>query len=189
MAVTFSTSAGSAGGVQSTYALELTAALEGQFADIADNNVSSFVNETGAVLAYGNLVVVNTAGTVGNSAKTIAAASDTAVGVNALTYVDETATDSNSRSGVKDDQAVNVLSKGVVAVYCVEAVNLTDAVRVYHTADTGVTSGSFAGRFAATAAANKTAVLSGARWVSKTSAAGIALLELNGPDFTLTADT
>ena len=55
MAVTFTTSAGSAGGVQSSYALELTAALEGQFADIADNSVSTFVNETGAVVAYGNL--------------------------------------------------------------------------------------------------------------------------------------
>lgn len=189
MAVTFTTASGTAGGVQSSYALELTAALEGQFADIADNNVATFVNETGAVLAYGGLGVVNTAGSVGNSVKTIAAASDTAVGVVALTYVDESATDTNSRPGVKDDQAVNVLSKGVVAVHCVEGVDLTDTVRVYHTADTGVTSGSFAGRFAATAASGKTAVLGGARWVSKTSAAGIALLELNGPDFSLTADT
>ncbi|MBQ45556.1 MAG: hypothetical protein CMK37_07850 [Porticoccaceae bacterium] len=189
MAVTFSTSTGAAGGVQSAYANELTAALEGQFADIADNNVSTFVNETSAVLAYGGLGVVNGSGSVGNSVKTIAAATDTVVGVVALTYVDESASDSNSRPGVKDDQAVNVLSKGVVAVFCVEAVDLTSEVRVYHDADTGTTSGSFAGRFAATAAANKTAVLSGARWVSKTSAAGIALLELNGPDFSLTADT
>ena len=96
MAVTFTTSAGSAGGVQSSYALELTAALEGQFADIADNSVSTFVNETGAVVAYGNLVVVNASGSVGNSAKTIAAANNTVVGINALTYVDETATDTNS---------------------------------------------------------------------------------------------
>ena len=44
------------------------------------------------------------------------------------------------------------------------------------------------GRFGKTAVQNKTAVLAGARWVSKTSAAGIALLELNGPDFSLTAD-
>ena len=189
MAVTFTTSAGSAGGVQSSYALELTAALEGQFADIADNSVSTFVNETGAVLAYGGLGVVNTAGSVGNSVRTISSAANTPVGVIALTYVDESATDTNSRPGVKDDQAVNILSKGVVAVYCVEAVDLTDAVRVYHHENTGVTSGSFAGRFAATAASGKTAVLSGARWVSKTSAAGIALLELNGPDFSLTADT
>ena len=81
MAVTFTTSAGSAGGVQSSYALELTAALEGQFADIADNSVSTFVNETGAVVAYGNLVVVNASGSVGNSAKTIAAANNTVVGI------------------------------------------------------------------------------------------------------------
>jgi hypothetical protein len=189
MAVTFTTSAGSAGGVQSTYALELTAALEGQFADIADNNVATFVNETGAVLAYGNLAVVNTGGTVGNSAKTIAATGDTVVGVNALTYVDETVLDSNSRPGVADTQAANILSKGVVAVYATEAVDLTDSVRVYHATNTGSTAGAHPGRFAATAVSGKTAVLGGARWVSKTSAAGIALLELNGPDFSLTADT
>ena len=188
MAVTFTTSAGSAGGVQSSYALELTAALEGQFADIADNSVSTFVNETGAVIAYGGLGVVNTAGSVGNSVKTIAATTDTVAGVVALTYVDETATDSNSRPGVKDDQAVNVLSKGVVAVFCTEAVDLTDSVRVYHATNTGSTAGAHPGRFAATAVSGKTAVLSGARWVSKTTTAGIALLELNGPDFSLTAD-
>ena len=45
------------------------------------------------------------------------------------------------------------------------------------------------GRFGKTAVQNKTAVLAGARWVSKTSAAGIALLEINGPDLSLTADT
>ena len=190
MAVTFSgVSTGVAGGVQSAYALELTAALEGQFADIADNSIATFVNETDAVLAFGNLMVVNTGGTVGNSAKTIAATGDTVVGVNALTYVDETATDANSRPGVADEQAINVMNKGVVAVYCTAAVDFTSPVHVYHTVNTGTTAGSFPGRFAASGEADKTAALSGARWVSKTTAAGIALLELNGPDFTLTADT
>ena len=76
---------------------------------------------------------MNASGSVGNSAKTIAAANNTVVGINALTYVDETATDANSRPGVKDDQVMNVLSKGVVAVYCAEAVDLTsDGVRVFH---------------------------------------------------------
>lgn len=190
MAVTFSgVSTGVTGGVQSAYALELTAALEGQFADIADNSIATFVNETDAVLPFGNLMVVNTGGTVGNSAKTIAATGDTVVGVNALTYVDETATDANSRPGVADEQAVNVMNKGVVAVYCTAAVDFTSPVHVYHTVNTGTTAGSFPGRFAASGVSGKTAALSGARWVSKTTAAGIALLELNGPDFTLTADT
>lgn len=190
MAVTFSgVSTGAAGGVQSTYALELTAALEGQFADIADNSIATFVNETSAVIPFGNLVVVNTGGSVGNSAKTIAATGDTAVGVNVLTYVDETATDANSRPGVADDQVMNVMNKGVVAVYCTAAVDLTKGVHVYHTQNTGTTAGSFPGRFAASGVSGKTATLAGARWVSKTTAAGIALLELNGPDFTLTADT
>ena len=189
MAVTFSTSAGAAGGVQSSYELELTAALEGQFADIADNNVATFVNETGAAIAYGNLLVVNTAGTVGNSAKTVAATGDTVVGVNALTYVDEKVLDANSRPGVADEQAVNAINKGVVAVYVTGAVDLTSPVLVYYATHTGTTAGAHPGRFSHAYVSGKTRRLTGARWVSKTTGAGVALLELNGPDFTLAADS
>lgn len=189
MAVTFTTSAGSAGGVQSSYPLELTAALEGQFADISDNNVATFVNETGATIAFGDLLVVNGAGTVGNSAKTIAATGDTVVGVNALTYIEETVLDANSRPGASNEQALNVLNKGVVAVYVTGAVDYTSPVRVYYVTNTGATAGAHPGRFSHAFVSGKTRRLTGARWASKTTGAGIALLELNGPDFTLTADS
>jgi hypothetical protein len=190
MAVTFTTTVtGVAGGVQSSYELELTAALEGQFADIADNNVATFVNETGAGIAFGDLLVVNTGGTVGNSAKTIAATGDTVVGVNALTYIEEKAVDANSRPAASDKQALNVVNQGVVAVYVTGAVDLTSPVRVLYATHTGTTAGAHPGRFSHVFVSGKTRRLSSARWVSKTTGAGIALLELNGPSFTLDADS
>lgn len=190
MAVTFTTTVtGVAGGVQSSYELELTAALEGQFADIADNNVATFVNETGAGIAFGDLLVVNTGGTVGNSAKTIAATGDTVVGVNALTYIEEKATDANGRPAASNKQALNVVNQGVVAVYVTGAVDFTSPVRVLYATHTGTTAGAHPGRFSHVFVSGKTRRLSSARWVSKTTGAGIALLELNGPSFTLDADS
>ena len=190
MAVSFTTTVtGTPGGVQSSYALELTAALEGQFADIADNNVATFVNETGAGLAFGNLLVVSTGGTVGNSAKTIAATGDTVVGVNALTYIEENAVDANGRPAASTTQALNVINKGVVAVYVTGAVDFTSPVRVLHATHTGTTAGAHPGRFSHAFVSGKTRRLTAARWVSKTTGAGVALLELNGPDFTLAADS
>lgn len=190
MAVTFSgASTGAAGGVQQAYSLTHAGLVEGQFADIADNTVATFVNESGGVLPFGNLVVVNTGGTVGNSAKTIAATGDTVAGVNARTYIEETANDANNRLGATNTQAVNVLTEGKVAVYVTGAVDLTSPVRVYYSTHTGTTAGSHPGRFAHAFVSGKTARLSNARWATKTTGAGLAILELNGPSFTLSADS
>jgi hypothetical protein len=184
MAVTFSGAAGSAGGVQQTYALQHDPLLEGQLSDIRDNTIGTYVNETGGVIAFGDIVTYASGGTVANSAKTIAGTSETVVGINVLTYVDETALDSNSRPGVKDKQVLNVANEGAVAVYVHGAVNPSTVVRVVHTA-TGV---KYAGQFNATSISGKTAVLSNARYLTSV-ASGLAILELNGPSFTLTADT
>ena len=186
MAVTFSASGSpTAGGVQQTYALEHDALLEGQLSDIRDNTIGTYINETGAVLPFGNVVVYNTAGTVANSAATISGASDTVQGVNVLTYVDETALDSNSRPGVKDQQVLNVANEGAVAVYVTGAVSPTSPVRVLYSASgTGK-----AGQFSHAFASGKTVRLAGARFLSTTTSSGIAILELNGPSFTLSADS
>jgi len=185
MAVVFTASGtAAAGGVQQAYALTHTALLEGQLSDIRNNTVVSRINETGAVIPFGNGVVYNSAGTVGESAKTIAAAADTFLGVNVLTYVDETALDANSRPGVKDKQMLNVASEGAVAVYVHGAVDPTTVVRVIHTA-TGV---KYAGQFSSTVISGKTATLANARYLTSTTGSGIAILELNGPSFTLTAN-
>jgi len=185
MAVTFSGASGSAGGVQQTYALQHTALLEGQLSDIRDNTIGTYINETNAVLAFGNVVVYNSGGTVANSAKTISAATDTVQGVNVLTYVDETALDTNSRPGVKDDQVMNVANEGAVAVYVHGSVTPATAVRVIHTA-TGV---QYAGQFRSAALSGKTALLANARYLSSVTGSGLAIVELNGPSFALTADS
>ena len=186
MAVTFSTSGTpSAGGVQQAYELQHEALLEGQLSDIRDNTIGTYVNETGAVLAFGNVVVYNSGGTVANSAATISGASDVVVGINVLTYVDETAEDSNGRPGVKAAQAANVANEGAVAVYVTGAVTPASPVRVLYSASgTGK-----AGQFSHAFASGKTVRLSNARFLSSTTTSGIAILELNGPSFTLSADS
>lgn len=189
MSVVFSgTSTGAAGGVQQAYELTHTALVEGQFADIADNTVGTYINESGGVLPFGDLVVVNTGGTVGNSAKTIAATGDSVLGVHGRTYIEETAVDGNSRLGASSTQAVNVLTEGKVAVYVTGAVDFTSPVRVFYAASGAIT-GAYAGRFSGTFVSGKTMRLSNARWASKTTGAGLAILELNGPSFSLSADS
>jgi len=171
--------------VQQSYALVHAALLEGQLSDIRDNTIGTYINETNAVLAFGNVVVYNSGGTVANSAKTISATGDTVQGVNILTYVDETDLDNNSRPGVKDEQVLNVANEGAVAVYVHGAVTPATTVRVIHTA-TGV---QYAGQFRAAALSGKTAVLANARYLSSVTSSGLVVVELNGPSFTLTADT
>jgi hypothetical protein len=184
MAVTFSGTAGAAGGVQQAYELQHEALLEGQLSDIRDNTIGTYVNETNAVIAFGNVVTFASGGTVANSAKTIAGTGETVVGVNVLTYVDETALDANSRPGVKDEQVLNVANEGAVAVYVHGSVTPASPVRVIHTA-TGV---KYAGQFSDAVISGNTALLSNARYLTSVTGSGLAVLELNGPSFTLTAN-
>ena len=186
MAVTFTTSGtASAGGVQQSYALVHAALLEGQLSDIRDNTIGTYINETAVVLPFGDLQVYNLAGTVANSATTISGASDTVLGVNVLTYVDETDVNGDGRPGVKLDQVMNVANEGAVAVYVTGAVNPSSIVRVLYSASgTGK-----AGQFSHAFASGKTVRLSSARYLSSTTGAGLAILELNGPSFTLSADS
>lgn len=186
MAVTFTASGSpSAGGVQQSYALLHDPLLEGQLSDIRDNTIGSYINETAGVIAFGNIVTWASGGTVDKSAKTIAGTGETVLGVNVLTYVDETAKDANDRTGVKTTQAMNVLNEGAVAMYVHGSVTPATTVRVVHTA-TGVR---YPGQLLASGLSGKTAVLSNARYLSSVTGSGLAILEFNGPSFTLTADT
>lgn len=186
MAVTFTGSGTAvASGVQTTYSLAHDAFLEGQLSDARPKVIDSYVNETGAVIPFGNLLVWNSGSTVSDSARTISGTTGTVVGVNVLTYVDETARDANNRPGVKDRQLMNALRRGAVVVYVHGAVDPSTVVRVIHTAS-GV---QYAGQFSAAAVSGRTATLSNAAYLSKTSGSGLAVLDLNGPNFTLTANT
>jgi hypothetical protein len=186
MAVTFTTSGtAAAGGVQQSYALVHAALLEGQLSDIRDNTIGTYINETAVVQPFGDLQVYNLAGTVANSATTISGATGTVLGVNVLTYVDETALNGDSRPGVKIDQVMNVANEGAVAVYVTGTVTPASVVRVLYSASgTGK-----AGQFSHAFASGKTVRLSNARFLSSTTGSGLAILELNGPSFTLSADS
>jgi hypothetical protein len=185
MAVSFTASGTPiAGGVQTTYPLAHDAFLEGQLADARPKVIDSYVNETSGVVAFGNLMVWNSGSTVADSARTISGVSGTVVGLNILTYVDETARDANNRPGAKDRQLMNVLRRGAAVVYVHGAVDPSTPVRVIHTAS-GV---QYAGQFSASAVSGRTALLSNAAYVSRTTGSGLAVLDLNGPNFTLTAN-
>lgn len=185
MAVTFTASGTPiAGGVQTTYAFVHDAFLEGQLADARPKVIDSYVNETSGVVAFGNMLIWNSGSTVADSARTISGVSGLVVGVNVLTYVDETARDANNRPGAKDRQLMNVVRRGAVVVYVHGGVDPSTPVRVIHTAS-GV---QYAGQFSASAVSGRTALVSNAAYLSKTTGSGLAVLDLNGPNFTLTAN-
>lgn len=74
----------------------------------------------------------------------------------------------------------DILDRGYIAVPTVEAVDKSDAVRVFHT-------GANKGKFTGTASAGNTAVIGGAEW-DGSFASGIAVVKLTGT-FSTTADT
>ena len=84
-------------------------------------------------------------------------------------------------SNFEEYDAVPVFDQGVVWVYCEEAVNVGDSVRVRHT--NGVP-----GAFCTTAITNETILLTGAEFRSDAASGTTAKLFLS-PPFTITADT
>lgn len=209
MAVSFTpTTVANPIGVQGSYPQKTDIGHEGMIADLQAYVSRSYRNQSGAVIPFGVLVQSDTSPSSndplaiqpainGTSIVGLALDSLTFEGTDgAQAYVGAagqypgSALDANGRVGYPDKQTVNVMSKGVAIVYSCEAVTLGDAVRFFGVSHTGTLAGSFVGRFGKTAVANKTfALTAGARWLSKTSAAGLALLEIDIPGLTVTADT
>lgn len=195
MAVSFTpTTVSNPTGVQGTYPMTLNAGHEGMIADLQSYVARTGYNESGAVIAYGSVVTLNTSGTE-LSVKKIGGASETIMGIATDAHVFENSAgsiytlaseDANGLIGYPATQPVNVLSKGVIWVYVNEAVpELNSAVRIRHT----TASSKYAGRFDVSADNGKTLlVTAGARWLSTTSGAGLALLEIDIPGLAVTAD-
>jgi len=189
-------------GAQGSYPLELTAGHEGLIADLQAYVSRSYTNESSAVIPYGHAVIIDSSATSGLGAKLPAGASATdvlgiAVDSNVFENVSGTYTPTptnktlDGRIGYPEKQMVNVLSKGVIWVYAVETVALGDAVRLFHTDSASASSNKgYKGRFGKTAEAGKTfEVTAGARWLSAASAGNIALLEIDIPTLSVSADT
>ena len=195
-------------GAQGSYPQKMAIGHEGMIADLQAYVSRSYRNQSGAVIPFGALVMSDaTPGTNDPLAVELATAATGIVGLalDSLTFegvpagntayngasgfYPGSAVDANGLVGYPDKQTVNVMSKGVAIVYSAHAVTLGDAVRFFIVDHNGTTAGAFPGRFGKTAVANKTvAITSGARWLSKTTAAGLALLELDIPGATYSAD-
>ena len=191
-------------GVQGDYPLELVAGHEGMLADLQAYVSRSYYNQTGAAIPFGRLVATdNTPATNDVYAVELAAGATGIVGISIDSFTFEAASETaytrdpspirtdaegTEHVGYPDKQVLNVMSKGVIWVYTAEAVALGDAVRAFTSDYSATTSGADQGRFGKTAVAGETVLIGGARWLSETSEAGLALLELDIPASTFTAD-
>ena len=207
MAVTFTnTIVTDPEGVQGTYPLELVVGHEGMLADLQAYVSRSYYNQTGGAIPFGRLLQLDTTPDTNDVyACELAAGATNIIGISIDSYTFEAVEKANtsyigqptwiredaegeSHVGYPDTQVLNVMSKGVIWVYAVEAVSMGDDVRAFVADYSATTSGADAGRFGTTAAAGNTVLIEGARWLSETTEAGIALLELDIPASTFTAD-
>lgn len=204
MAVSFTaTTVSNPTGVQGSYPQLQTVGHEGMIADLQAYVCRSYRNQSGAAIPYGVLVMTDNNPTSNDPLAVepatgatliqgLAVSSMTLEGVSlgAAYTPNPTPYAADGRMGYPDKETVNVVSKGVVWVWTTEAVALGDAVRFWKTDNSGSVTGAYLGRFAKTAVTNKTVAISvGARWLSETSGAGLALLEIDIPSCTFTADT
>jgi hypothetical protein len=189
-------------GAQGSYPLALTKGHEGMIADLQAYVSRSYYNQSGSPIPFGSFVATDNTPTSNDPfAIELAAGATGIVGLAVDSFVFEGVDGSSAytpnptnkladgRAGYPAGQTVNVLSKGVVWVYTVEAIALGNAVRFYNADHSGTTAGAFVGRFGKTAVNNKTVAVAGARWLSETTAAGLVLLEIDLPGMTFTADT
>jgi hypothetical protein len=206
MAVSFTpTTVTNPTGAQGSYPLELTVGHEGMIADLQAYVSRSYYNQSGAAIPFGSLVATDNSPSSNDPFAVLLATSGTGVvgmAVDGLTFEGVAGSsaytpnptniigDGSARVGYPDTQTVNVLSKGVVWVYTTAAIALGDDVRFFGVDHSSTVDGAYVGRFTKTAVANKTFALSGgARWLSETSGAGLALLEIDIPGITFTADS
>lgn len=208
MAVTFTpTTITSPIGAQSSYPFTSVASHEGMLGNLTSYDTFTGINQTSAALPFGALVQVDTTASRDDNAVTLATgatgnmgilidsftfegvASGNASYLSTSTGIPGTNLYSDGRAGYPNRKSCNVLRRGQIWVYTTEAVGLTDAVRFWKADYSGTTAGAFIGRFAKTAVTTKSVqITNGARWLTKTSAAGLALLEIEMAAATFTAD-
>jgi hypothetical protein len=203
MAVTFTaTTVANPSGAQGSYPLREVAGHEGMLADLQAYVCRSYRNQSGGAIPYGVLVQTDNSPS-SNDALAVKIAEDATLiqGIAVSSQVLEgaslgssytpnpTPVYSDGRYGYPNTETVNVVSKGVIWVYSATAIALGDAVRFYNADHSGTVTGAYLGRFTKTAVANKTVAITGARWLSETTAAGLVLLEIDIPGMTYSADT
>lgn len=194
-------------GVQGAYRLTHDQANEGMIADTQNSVIRTYVNQSGNALPFGSLVQIdNTPTTNDQYAIDLATGATGNVGIITDHLSFEGVSSGNSsyvgtatgpgtniapdgRAGVPNRRSVPVLRQGVIWVWTTEAVALGGPVRFWDTDHSGTVAGAFVGRFCTSQSTTRTTLIaSGAAWQSETSGAGLALLEINFPSVTFTAD-
>ena len=190
-------------GVQGSYPQREVPGHEGMIADLQAYVCRSYRNQSGAAVPFGAFVQTDTGSASNDPLAVKLAVTHTGIQglvVSSMVFEGNALADmiytpiplpyaADGRMGYPDKETVNVLSKGVVWVYTTAAVDLTDSVRFHKLDNTGTVAGAYIGRFTKTAITGKTVKCDyGARWLSKTGGAGLALLEVDIPACTFTAD-
>jgi hypothetical protein len=156
---------------QTTVSIKPAAYFAGMLVDLNDYSSESYVNEEASIeLAFGRMVKQ---GTAVEQAKELAAQADVPIGIvmHSHRYAKD---DELGTTGLKPGVSLAVITRGKIVVEVGEAVGPNDAVR-YNATGTGGTKGVFY----KTASANNTKLVTSARWLSSTSGAGLAELEID----------
>lgn len=191
MAQTFTPTAVSSGeGAQLSYPMQIDRGIPGQISDLSTLRVITGANETGALIAYGVPVIVNSSGVLANSCK-LANVAGAILGITARTAVHEKTgipaigSAPSYSEGIPDLKAVNILTQGTIYLEVMENVAPGDALRFHK-------SGANAGKWGKTASNGHTLALAAGGWVIRKSGTSsrVLALEINTPaQLTFTADT
>jgi hypothetical protein len=156
---------------QTSVSVQETVAYAGMVGDIgAMRDALSFVNaEASSEIAFGTMVVQ---GSAADECLIPSGQSDVSVGIALHSHAFQKDNELGD-TGVKPDVVLSALQRGRIWVPVTEAVAVGGAVRVFM-------SGGNAGKFGTSASAGVTKLItSSARFLSATSGAGVALLEID----------
>lgn len=155
--------------MQTTYQTDMDVAVLGGLADSGPHDIVSAT--ASAAIEYGKGVAIAADGTVAKPAATGFLFGGVAL------YSDNKSVDNSGVAQYEQYDPVPALRKGRVWVYAEQAVDPTAAVYLRHTTNAALVPGDFR-TDADTARAD---LVAGARWVSTTVGAGMAILEINAP--------
>jgi len=192
-------------GVQSSYPFTSAAAHEGMLGNLNSYDQFSGINQTAGALPFGALVQVDTTAGRDDNALTLSTGATGNMGIliDSFTFegvasgsasylstgIPGTNLATDGRPGYPTRRALNCLRRGQIWVFVTEAVSLTSPVRFWDVDHSATVAGAFQGRFCTTLSATRTTQFTnGARFLSKTSGAGLALLEIEMVAATFTAD-
>ena len=152
---------------QSSYALELTNAIEGMLFDSRDSMVVALRNDVGAEVPYGHLVCQSTSD---SDAFVLAVNAGVVAGVLIHAHNHEHVT-----TGLPDDKFGNILQRGIVWVITEDACTVDDTPRVRVADGGGYTKGSIR----VGSSAGNTAPLSGCKFMRAAGAGELVPLYIN----------